>query len=35
MISEFLFYDENAPKDEKTNYVNLKIEIQGIVEPSV
>jgi hypothetical protein len=31
MISEFLFYDENGPKEEKTNYVNLKIEIRELL----
>lgn len=31
MISEFLFHDENAPKEEKTNYVNLKIEIRELL----
>lgn len=31
MISEFLFYDESAPKEEKTNYVNLKIEIRELL----
>jgi len=31
MISEFLFYDENAPKEEKTNYVDLKIEIRELL----
>ncbi len=32
MISEFLFYDDNAPKDEKSNYVNLKIEIRELLK---
>lgn len=31
MISEFLFYDEDSSKEEKTNYVNLKIEIRELL----
>ncbi|MFS4491905.1 HEAT repeat domain-containing protein [Maribacter sp. 2308TA10-17] len=32
MISEFLFYEEDASKDEKSNYVNLKIEIRQLLK---
>ncbi len=32
MISEFLFYDENASKEEKSNYVHLKIEIRELLK---
>ncbi len=31
MVSEFLFFDENAPKEEQANYVNLKIEIRELL----
>jgi len=34
MISEFLFHDENSTKDEKTSYVNLKIEIRELLNNS-
>ena len=34
MISEFLFHEENATKDEKSNYVNLKIEIRQLLKDS-
>jgi len=34
MISEFLFFDEEASKDEKSNYVNLKIEIRQLLKDS-
>ena len=32
MISEFLFYEEDASKKEKTKYVNLKIEIRQLIK---
>ncbi len=32
MVSEFLFYEEEASKDEKSNYVNLKIEIRQLLK---
>ncbi|MEP3209936.1 MAG: hypothetical protein ABJN95_12135 [Maribacter sp.] len=32
MVSEFLFYDDEASKDEKSNYVNLKIEIRQLLK---
>ena len=32
MISEFLFFEEDATKDEKSNYVNLKIEIRELIK---
>lgn len=32
MISEFLFHEEEASKDEKSNYVNLKIEIRQLLK---
>ena len=32
MISEFLFYEENAQKEEKRNYVALKIEIRELIK---
>ncbi|TMM57370.1 hypothetical protein FEE95_12865 [Maribacter algarum] len=32
MISEFLFYEDEASKDEKSNYVNLKIEIRQLLK---
>lgn len=32
MVSEFLFYEDEASKDEKTNYVNLKIEIRQLLK---
>ena len=32
MISEFLFFEDDAPKDEKSSYVNLKIEIRELIK---
>ena len=32
MISEFLFYEEDASKKEKTKYVHLKIEIRQFLK---
>ncbi len=32
MISEFLFYEENGSKEEKTSYVHLKIEIRELLK---
>ncbi|WP_273566782.1 hypothetical protein [Maribacter halichondriae] len=32
MISEFLFYDDNASKDEKTRYIELKLEIRQLLK---
>jgi HEAT repeat protein len=32
MISEFLFFEADAPKDEKSNYVDLKIEIRELIK---
>ncbi len=32
MISEFLFIETNASKNEKTNYVNLKVEIRQLLK---
>lgn len=32
MISEFLFFEEEASKDEKSNYINLKIEIRQLLK---
>ena len=32
MISEFLFYEEDANKDEKSNYISLKIEIRELLK---
>jgi len=32
MISEFLFHEDDASKDEKSNYVNLKIEIRQLIK---
>lgn len=32
MVSEFLFYEEDASVDEKSNYVNLKIEIRQLLK---
>ncbi len=32
MISEFLFLEEDATKDEKSNYVSLKIEIRQLLK---
>ncbi len=32
MISEFLFHEEEASKDEKSNYVHLKIEIRELLK---
>ena len=32
MISEFLFFESDAPKDEKSNYVDLKIEIRELIK---
>ena len=32
MISEFLFYEAESSKDEKSNYVNLKIEIRQLIK---
>jgi len=32
MISEFLFHEEDATKAEKSNYVNLKIEIRQLLK---
>lgn len=32
MISEFLFHEDDASKEEKSNYVNLKIEIRQLLK---
>jgi len=32
MISEFIFHEEDASKDEKSNYVKLKIEIRQLIK---
>ena len=32
MISEFLFHEDDDPKNEKTDYVNLKIEIRHLLQ---
>ncbi|NJB69827.1 hypothetical protein GGR42_000289 [Saonia flava] len=32
IISEFLFYEENATKEEKSNYIKLKIEIRELLK---
>ncbi|CAM4316611.1 HEAT repeat domain-containing protein [Zobellia roscoffensis] len=32
MISEFLFYEEDADKGEKSNYISLKIEIRELLK---
>ncbi len=32
MISEFLFYEEDANKDEKSHYISLKIEIRELLK---
>ncbi|PCJ97160.1 MAG: hypothetical protein COA50_05845 [Flavobacteriaceae bacterium] len=32
MISEFLFYEEDANKEEKSNYITLKIEIRELLK---
>ncbi|MRH99392.1 hypothetical protein GH721_02505 [Kriegella sp. EG-1] len=31
LIVKFLFYDENSPEQEKTDYVNLKVEIRDLI----
>ena len=35
MISEFLFFETDAPKAEKSNYVDLKIEIRELIKDSL
>ena len=32
MISEFLFHEDDAPKEEKSNYIDLKIEIRQLLK---
>ncbi|MEO0527579.1 MAG: hypothetical protein AAFZ89_10150 [Bacteroidota bacterium] len=32
MVSEFLFHEDHAPKDEKSSYINLKIEIRELLK---
>ncbi|WP_209400286.1 HEAT repeat domain-containing protein [Pseudozobellia sp. WGM2] len=32
MVSEFLFYDENSDKSEKSNYIDLKIQIRELIK---
>lgn len=32
MVSEFLFYEENADKEEKSNYIDLKIQIRELIK---
>ncbi|PKA96428.1 hypothetical protein B0O79_0063 [Flavobacteriaceae bacterium MAR_2009_75] len=32
MVSEFLFYDENSDKSEKSNYIDLKIQIRELLK---
>ncbi len=32
MISEFLFYDESGKKEEKINYIDLKIQIRELIK---
>ena len=34
IISEFLFFEENSSKDEKTNYIKLKVEIRQFLKDS-
>lgn len=32
MVSEFLFYEDNADKEEKSNYIDLKIKIRELLK---
>ncbi len=32
MLGDFLFYEEDATKKEKSNYINLKVEIRGLLK---
>lgn len=34
MISEFLFYEDSNSKEEKMNYLNLKIQIRELIKES-
>ncbi len=34
MISEFLFYEDDASKEDKTHYLNLKVEIRDLIKNS-
>ncbi len=31
MLGDFLFYEENASKQEKSNYINLKVEVRELI----